>query len=557
MQDSDMQDLNAQSSSEFQPPSKRTKTTHSPIHDSSDSSGAVISPSTWDQEIYDQISNTHDLPSSVPDKRLCFLLSSIVELDSKLDQTYAVPGPARACIAGHRDLADLLRDMATAESYQANKVAAIRQHPAIQPRQSGNSAYVETPEPLKVDIQAVINGFGDEYLHDNDIVCLKVMDYYFDTAGPNAIPNHQAYNLSLSVVQSSGMGKTRMIYRVALQRMTFIFNLREDSPRSAFAYPPPNRRVRKFLTQRDKTDGRIKFRHAIFFITLFDKARRRLEQSNLGTQSLPTFWFEDMKFDKERNEDSELDFYQEVVSEAEQSINVDLQATWSKDTSERLQNACKSFVSKLKELSTNLHKSHIYCVLAFDEAHTLTSLPEHDDARRCSNYHILGSLLNEINTQPIFTLFLSTNSHLHSLAAPWPDQPSLRAAALERILPPFTELPFDVYSRGLYGRIKQGNRMYPTLSQLCTIDVISAFGRPLWHSLHRNGYTNVIDLAMHKLTTRSTDNKDAAELACVSLRVMLVFDTTRAAARTVESKLVEYFMRVVIAVPQDLMKSRA
>ncbi|KAF8647868.1 hypothetical protein AX16_006502, partial [Volvariella volvacea WC 439] len=551
MQDSDMQDLNAQSSSESQPPSKRTKTTHSPIHDSSDSSGAAIPPSTQDQEIYDQISDTHALPRrSVSDDLLWHLLLSIVESDSKLDQTYAEVDPARACVAGHQDLADLIRDMATAKSYQANKVAAIRQHPAIQPRQPGHFAYVETSEPRKVDKQAVIKSFGDTYLHDNDIVCVEVMDYYFDIAGPNAIPNCRAYNLSLSVVQSSGMGKTRLIYRVALQRMTFIFNLREDLPHSAFTYPPPNQRVRSFFTQRDETDGRTKFRYAIFFITLFDKARHRLDQSNLGTQSLARFWFEDMKFGKKRKEDSELDFYQEVVSKAENSISEAPQATWSEDTRQRLQNSCKSFVSKIEELSKSLNKSHILCVLAFDEAHALTAFL---DARRRSNYHILGSLLAEINTQPIFTLFLSTNSHLHTLAAPWSDQPSLRASSLEKLLPPFTELPFDVYSRGLYGRIKQGNRMYPTLSQLCTVDVISAFGRPLWHSLHRNGYTDVINLAMRKLITRPTDNynKDAAELACVSLRVMLVFDTTRAAARTVESKLVEYFMRVVIAVPQD------
>ncbi|KAF8646691.1 hypothetical protein AX16_007104, partial [Volvariella volvacea WC 439] len=569
--------VNAQSSSsESQPPLKRIKATHIPSDDSSGPSSAAISSSTRDQEIYDDLSDLFALPrhSDVSYENLlrilALILSRIVDLDPKLDQAYAELDPARACVAGHQDLIALLRDLATADTYQEDIVAAIRRHPALQPKI--RTPYIWTPEltwaaseqhlhlEFITELQhaflaakPVIDGFNDPYLNENDKLCVEVMDHYFTTAGPNAPQSRRLCNLSLAVIQSSGMGKTRMIYRVALQRVTFIFNMRETLPRNLFAYPPPNRRVRNFFTDIDTTEDRTKYRYGVFFITLFNKARARLEhlQSNLGTQSLSQMWYEVMEFGKSRDSNEELGFYQEVVSEVEQTtLGTGFHATWTGDTRKRLQEACEAFVSKITQLSTDLDDSRIHCVLAFDEAHTLTALPEYS-ARKRSNYSILGSLLAEINCQPIFTLFLSTNVYIHTSAAPWYDHSISRIAAPARLLPPFTELPFDIHARGLYDRITKGNRAYPTLSELCTVDVMCAFGRPLWHSLHHNEYVNIIGLAQLKLTAHSVENMDAAQLACVSLRVMLSFDTTWAATRAIESKLVEYYMRAVVAIPQD------
>jgi hypothetical protein len=106
----------------------------------------------------------------------------------------------------------------------------------------------------------------------------------------------------------------------------------------------------------------------------------------------------------------------------------------------------------------------------FDEAHVLTSREVGDR----SMYHTLCQVINEWQTQRIFTLFLSTNSRLSHFAPPGCLHPSDRVVARDMLQNPFTEMPFDclpggkwLFTRGM------------TLEDASTIEYVVKFGRPL------------------------------------------------------------------------------
>ncbi len=102
--------------------------------------------------------------------------------------------------------------------------------------------------------------------------------------------------------------------------------------------------------------------------------------------------------------------------------------------------------------------------------------PAEDDQHTHSAFHALGYVLAHIQTQPVVTLFLSTNYVLQPIAP----ASQLHPSALEKTtsLAPYTELPFDVFSRGLCSLLKhEGKR---TLDSVCRMEQIVRFGRPLY-----------------------------------------------------------------------------
>ena len=117
--------------------------------------------------------------------------------------------------------------------------------------------------------------------------------------------------------------------------------------------------------------------------------------------------------------------------------------------------------------------------IAIDEAHIITSQLDKSHAKR-SVYHNLGTVLSWLNTDPIFTLLLSTNSRLQELAAPADLRPSLRASKGAKLFPPVTELSFDTFATGIYNKLKENSPNGPvSLNSVCDIGVIVKFGRPL------------------------------------------------------------------------------
>jgi hypothetical protein len=109
-------------------------------------------------------------------------------------------------------------------------------------------------------------------------------------------------------------------------------------------------------------------------------------------------------------------------------------------------------------------------VVYFDESHALSA----EKSSGKTQYDHLARALNELLARPIFTIFLSTNSHINQLA---PSSGMARSARARKdifgLQAPITELPFDCSPK------------FPlvpgmsTLADTSTIPFMAQFGRPL------------------------------------------------------------------------------
>lgn len=110
-------------------------------------------------------------------------------------------------------------------------------------------------------------------------------------------------------------------------------------------------------------------------------------------------------------------------------------------------------------------------VLAFDEAHNLTEVP---DNRGWSMYSELRRCLQQLLDFPIFTLFLSTAGKFHLFSPQRPKDPSSRVVlGHKRVLPPITETGFDQLAlRAIENQT--------TLDQVVGHEWICRLGRPLY-----------------------------------------------------------------------------
>ena len=118
-------------------------------------------------------------------------------------------------------------------------------------------------------------------------------------------------------------------------------------------------------------------------------------------------------------------------------------------------------------------------VLYFDEVHSLIDWPV-QESENYSVYDALCSVLSSLKNTKVFSIFLSTSSHVSGLAPPRLNiQTSFRPADGEILLPPFVELPFDCYPKGKRFMVEGSI----TLTEVCNVSHLSQFGRPLYVSV--------------------------------------------------------------------------
>lgn len=131
-----------------------------------------------------------------------------------------------------------------------------------------------------------------------------------------------------------------------------------------------------------------------------------------------------------------------------------------------LERDCQLF---LQVIGSRTERDGIACMVAFDEAHSLTSpRTRPDNDRSKSPYHNLETVLTHIYDAPIFFVFLSTNSSLLRFT------PTKARTNGNYFFPPFTELPFDIYSKDYLSSHKP-----LTLEKMCTTEAMTVFGRSL------------------------------------------------------------------------------
>ncbi|KAF8340712.1 uncharacterized protein EI90DRAFT_2101962 [Cantharellus anzutake] len=406
--------------------------------------------------------------------------------------------------------------------------------------------------------------------------------YWGSSRGPDS--SGEPYNWSISVIQSSGMGKSRMVEQAARSIFTIPINIREDIGslfRSAQcfiadsifvmtlispAYPPPDEAFRQYFeSHQSKTDHCLQAEYAIILALLFEHATKLLNGPTFNNNkkkkktgaALALEWTDYLNKGRTDAEvgNNRKNFLDSVAAEA-----VELRAStlgMAQDSAHgspigRMKVSCSRFVEALPGEAGELK-----CIVYFDEAHRLTEPVSPDQqkvTRTRSPYHNLGIVLAELTDCAIFFVFLSTSSHLQKLAPSPASHPSVRVAQGRRLFPPFTELPFDVFENEVLESLKR-DRKNPSLENMCQPSIMVGFGRSLWYVHHKNWVERkgrpVIPFAGEKLIAQGDETRVFhSQVAALGVRIGITFDMTTQASKVMAAELVESHMRVVYAIPQ-------
>ncbi|KZS99725.1 uncharacterized protein LAESUDRAFT_732934 [Laetiporus sulphureus 93-53] len=382
----------------------------------------------------------------------------------------------------------------------------------------------------------------------------------------------QLYSNYVSIVQSSGTGKSRTVDEMARLVFTFPFNLRAEG-NSGYAYPAADCLVRDFLLEegsRKKPDS-IVAAYLIFFRFLFERTAERLHtlgNSAGGQTAIPHQLAEEWRAHlAEGNTRSE--FYNEVVrlvtdstewpsitklKQNEDDIKISSYAQPAIIAGKRLSDIINSYAHDKLPDSLRL-------VMYFDEAHSLMQHSTEGINSHLTRYHALCKAINQLTDVPLFVVMLSTTSQLHNLSPAKMFHPSMRVQGGKQddLQAPITEMPFDL--------LCDNEPLVPpegvTLDDACELKFICRFGRPLWRAFFMSEDTDVqrmlVDTASSKLTGYrrgpQTDDEDIghgkrALLAALSTRLLLEFEPARELARKMEVELVESNLRIAYSVPK-------
>ena len=211
---------------------------------------------------------------------------------------------------------------------------------------------------------------------------------------------------------------------------------------------------------------------------------------------LAKWWYEYLNAEETKNSlgSERMKFYANIVKESEvwnpvfsvselpletrsQKIECEHDGRGEQESLDLLRTSCKNFVAFLQNqynLDNPTACPRVLCILVFDEAQELTIASNYEDRNK---YHRLGSILKETVDDPVFTVFLSTNSNIRKLAPPSYLHPSLRQVPDRELSPPLTELPFDVFAKDLNNELCENGRS--TLREVSSLDVMVHFGRTM------------------------------------------------------------------------------
>ncbi|KAG9096526.1 hypothetical protein FS749_008281 [Ceratobasidium sp. UAMH 11750] len=375
--------------------------------------------------------------------------------------------------------------------------------------------------------------------------------------------SERPYNLSVAVIQSSGMGKSRMMKEVGNEVFTIQINLRDDLPAHETNVP-----FRTYFEDRwGKSDNEQQADYAVLLRVLCDKLVELIESRFQGQTGKELA----QNFAKHMNKGStqkavgpnKKQLFEDVVRAA-----ITLRGGEDKDTT------LDELIALMKESCRNLVNAvrpdpltdTVACIVCFDGAHTLGQVVEPLPSLaqgtpsgeshlptllagkpKHSAYDNLGKVFSYLVEQPMFFTFLSTNPRLCDPAPAPTHLPSTRATSSLPLIPPFTSLPFDIFVDQVLASPEQF-----TPANLCTTRVMVAFGRALWHTRYESDPdTSIFNFAMDKLTCdEAPEHKLDSDMAALGVRIGVRLDTTTLAGRDLDSRLVESHMRIVYSIPQ-------
>ncbi|EUC66195.1 G2/mitotic-specific cyclin cdc13, putative [Rhizoctonia solani AG-3 Rhs1AP] len=394
--------------------------------------------------------------------------------------------------------------------------------------------------------------FTGPYLGDAAKRLIKTLNKERAAYSGNTAVNN-AYNWSISVIQSSGMGKSRMVEEAGKSVFTIPINLREAKEKPA--HPPPDRRIGDFFRARfHHNDAKQQADYMILLREIFIRALELIQVhfSGLAGEDLARAWAAYLGEGQTDHEvgDHRRQFYDDVIDRATADCKK-YEGTSKQlgDLEAALKTSCFRLVDHIQPGSYDTNA----CFMYFDEAHSLAQDVKviHENHKH-SPFQNLGNVLSRLIDHPAFFIFLSTNSNLRDYAQPVAFFSSARSVQGSQPIAPWTALPFDIHENHIVEEFKSG-RM--TLKSASEVDTMVCFGRPLhvlnmWYAMRQaDPIKDIFHLASDKLTGNGlhVHEKDAI-LAALGVRVGIKFHEKD--SYSIESKLVESHMRVAYSIPE-------
>ncbi|KAF8218993.1 hypothetical protein L208DRAFT_1523899 [Tricholoma matsutake] len=440
-----------------------------------------------------------------------------------------------------------------------------------------------------VELTALRSAWHDSYLGNNHQLLF---------ANTNAIPpTEKAYSNQITIVQSSGTGKSRMVHEQVNLVFTIPFNLREKGNNQDLAFPIPDNAVHDYLVTASLSDDQhiLKTNYLKFLGSLFMEVNGELEKclGDLSKKQIRTA--EDLaKWWSCHLEGIRTGLYKAVIDGATQPIQIlpeikrrheellakhQSKPEGSEDSDNtyydvkmvvEFATAESARVTLRKPIHKLDHRVGSHCIkliIYFDKAHALTKvMPKNDDEKMLYDY--LCSCLNQFLTFPMFSIFLSTNSSLAQFAAPRALAKSAHIRSRKAVThTPITETPFNC-SEDLIVKAGELN-----IKHISTIPFMAQFGRPLFWTLLRGAgmkaselHTQILELACANFTLVASHNinssyntfSHAAWMAVLDIQLSLDFEPHCEKVQIEEAGLVKSHMQFAYSIPdhRESLRSR-
>ncbi|KAF8325609.1 uncharacterized protein EI90DRAFT_3072219 [Cantharellus anzutake] len=466
-----------------------------------------------------------------------------------------------ALITNHPELGAKLDEAWNKESFNDIRNLKILR-PAVQ---HAGFADLEVILDSQLSKDAAVKSWSSTYKGNAaDILSL----YMTGPCGPNV------YARLLPVVQSSGMGKSRMVDEFSKYHFVVPFNLRKGVE----GYPAPDHAILHWLTYPGLSQLASDDRFSAFLTALFEKLsdvlddlKSRIKSSKLSdaektatlknypeslAEQFRLFMTVGQQFDEQGP--LRVQFYKDVLNRANKASRLFYVAAMTLTveaaifSTVELTSVIKRVLEKIAPDYQSAQHTPVLC-LAFDEAHTLTTPNPGGDPIPFTS---LRRALRALRTFPIWSLFLSTTGKSDQFSPPSHLDPSSRILKGELVsIKPFSALGFDHMAKEFDGVM--------TLDNVTELSYRLSLGRPLWLTRYQAGGDRVKEtittFAIEKLLCRAwkRDNLARAEMfAVMSHRLVLDFNTTvysgqqRAEAERDQMRQVERHMRVCLGVKE-------
>ncbi|KAF7981349.1 hypothetical protein HWV62_33801 [Athelia sp. TMB] len=465
------------------------------------------------------------LGQDIPDEYLSTLLSAIIRSDDLVYPKHTAllgkgAGELKSLIESHPEVKSGLQ-----EGWRIKSFEKIRQ-----------SAVLQTD-----DLSTTSKAWALDYKGNHAQVLLDTITEILKDV------LHAPY---LDIVQSSGAGKSRCIYELGNYLPLISVNLREAEDKTG--YPARDDHICQFLVPRDSFAKRPekKRRCAVFLAGVFKASNDIIEQAKL-TNLDPGEWRDLLDQEKKKFDAHAEQFATTLWKDTSLRTHLDVLTRW---------------VIPAIETFSSCFKGAPRLLLGIDDCHTLIKPHRRDGEEQYHMYNALCSVLHDLRGKNIFVIFMSTHSNLRLIAPNMGQQKSGRASVPEAPAytmqyAPYVSFPFDVYDGGPII-----NEDELTLTEVCKVEFLCRFGRPLWYTRWESGddgiKRRIINFAMLKLNgfVSLQNISKGAKFAALSIRYQLDFEPDRrapnATTESYQSALnhemiqVSSHMRVVHSVPE-------